>query len=202
MKIRSIIAMTFIIAASTGAAQSVFTTNSVNNPLDIRVICPICEKEGRKSTVMQSASTTTLVATVQTFDEAGNARPYRDPNTTTTTYTCSNGHSFSRSLGGAPSFRPSESNELAVLRPSGEFVVTKLGVESVVAALALADAAYERAIGFQAIAISQMKGDDADKAQSAMDSIKKAQELNTKTLTIWLRIRQAMARSESQTKAP
>lgn len=53
--------------------------------------CPECQKEGKKSKVYQGMSTTTLLGWIPYWDEEG--KYHNDnPNTTTTEYSCSNGH--------------------------------------------------------------------------------------------------------------
>lgn len=59
-----------------------------------KVKCPQCVKEGLKSIVYVGASSRTLMCIQEWYDEYGNYH-YYDPNTTTTNYTCSNGHSWS-----------------------------------------------------------------------------------------------------------
>lgn len=57
--------------------------------------CPECIKEGKKSIVTEGASSMTLVQAMTVWDENGNLMPTHDPNTTTTQYSCSNGHNWS-----------------------------------------------------------------------------------------------------------
>ncbi|GAH86400.1 unnamed protein product [marine sediment metagenome] len=58
--------------------------------------CPECEKNGLKSKVYVGTSSTTLLASYPYYDEEGNYH-CDDPNTITTSYSCSNGHSWSES---------------------------------------------------------------------------------------------------------
>jgi hypothetical protein len=55
--------------------------------------CPICEREGSKSTVTKGATWSTCMAGRPAYwDEDGVYHPYEDPNTHTTQLCCSNGH--------------------------------------------------------------------------------------------------------------
>ena len=58
--------------------------------------CPECEKLGLKSKIFVGASSSTLLAAMPYYDEEGNYH-YNDLNTTSTSYTCSNGHSWTES---------------------------------------------------------------------------------------------------------
>ena len=58
--------------------------------------CPECQKQGLKSKVYVGSSTTTLLAFQPYYDEEGNYH-YDDPNTIYTSYSCSNGHSWTES---------------------------------------------------------------------------------------------------------
>lgn len=60
--------------------------------------CPECKKLGLKSKVYVGASSTTLLAFTPYYDEEGNYH-HNDPNVITTSYTCSNGHSWWESNG-------------------------------------------------------------------------------------------------------
>jgi len=60
------------------------------------MICPECKKSGLKSTVYPHGSSTTLMYCQPFYDEDGNFH-YHDFNTTTTDYSCSNGHRWSES---------------------------------------------------------------------------------------------------------
>jgi len=55
--------------------------------------CPTCVEKEKRSKVFIGLSTTTLVMPVQYYDEDGNYQS-ANPNTTTTHYTCSNGHDW------------------------------------------------------------------------------------------------------------
>lgn len=61
--------------------------------------CEKCIAEGKKYTVyVPMCGTTTLLAYIPAYwDEDGNYIQNKNPNTTTYTYTCSNGHTFSES---------------------------------------------------------------------------------------------------------
>lgn len=61
--------------------------------------CPICVKEGKKSYVYEGACVSTLMGTYSWYDEGGKYH-YSDPNTTTCSYHCSEGHSFEVHGGG------------------------------------------------------------------------------------------------------
>jgi hypothetical protein len=64
--------------------------------LILALICPVCKELGEKSTVHPyGASTCTLMAPVDYYDEDGN-HVYHDPNSCTYQYRCSKGHEFSR----------------------------------------------------------------------------------------------------------
>lgn len=56
-------------------------------------LCPQCKKEGLKSTVTVGGCMSTLMATHAWYDENGKYH-FDNPNTTTCTAWCSNGHSF------------------------------------------------------------------------------------------------------------
>jgi len=58
--------------------------------------CPVCVKQGKESKVYPSGlgCTCTLMATYDYYDEKG-VYHHSDPNWTTCTFTCSNGHDFS-----------------------------------------------------------------------------------------------------------
>lgn len=55
--------------------------------------CPLCLKAGGESRVYAGASTSTLMYSPPYYDEKG-VFHQNDPNTHTTEYTCSKGHSF------------------------------------------------------------------------------------------------------------
>jgi hypothetical protein len=57
------------------------------------VKCPICEREGRESTVRVGPSTVTLAYCAPFYGQDG-AYHHHDTNTTTTQLACSNGHAF------------------------------------------------------------------------------------------------------------
>ena len=62
--------------------------------------CPECVKSGLRSRVYIGLSSTTLLNWTPFYDEDGQLRNVRNPNTTTTDYTCSQGHSWSEQAGG------------------------------------------------------------------------------------------------------
>ena len=53
--------------------------------------CPECQKEDKKSKVFIGPSSTTLIAAFPYYDEDGKYQ-CNNPNKTTTSYNCSNGH--------------------------------------------------------------------------------------------------------------
>ena len=55
--------------------------------------CPVCQLEGRLSTVTVGSSHTTLAYSPPFYDEQGRLH-YHDPNGHTTYYRCSRGHDF------------------------------------------------------------------------------------------------------------
>ncbi len=57
------------------------------------MICPKCKSENRKSIVYVGMSESTAMYAPPFYDEQ-NVYHNHDPNTTTTHYTCSNGHEF------------------------------------------------------------------------------------------------------------
>jgi hypothetical protein len=57
--------------------------------------CPKCQEEGKRSTVTQGVSQTTLMHIPIQYDEDGNRMQSIVNNTTTTNYSCSNGHYWS-----------------------------------------------------------------------------------------------------------
>lgn len=57
-------------------------------------ICPVCREQGLKSIIYVVGCRTTLMATHQWYDENGTYH-FDDPNRTTCTYRCSNGHEWS-----------------------------------------------------------------------------------------------------------
>ena len=54
--------------------------------------CPQCQKEGKRSRVSVGPSSTTLMSVHSYYDEDGKFFQ-DDPNITTTSYSCSEGHS-------------------------------------------------------------------------------------------------------------
>ena len=60
--------------------------------------CPICKKEGLKSTVSIGGCWTTLLGFTPSYDEDGKYHS-NDPNITTCDAWCSNGHSFTAKYG-------------------------------------------------------------------------------------------------------
>ena len=59
------------------------------------MICPVCKQEGKESRVTPGGARRTLMGwSPGYYDERGNWVPQRDPNWTTTDYSCSNGHRF------------------------------------------------------------------------------------------------------------
>ena len=57
--------------------------------------CERCVKEGKRSTVRVEDYTRTLLAVDSYYDEDGFGHSH-DPNTSTTTYRCSNGHTWKK----------------------------------------------------------------------------------------------------------
>lgn len=62
--------------------------------------CPECEKEGKKSCVYIGGTFVTLMSVFSYYDEDGNHHTH-NPNTSTTNYSCSNGHKWSDSTEGS-----------------------------------------------------------------------------------------------------
>ncbi len=60
-----------------------------------KIICETCQEQGLKSTVQSSYSMSTCLGYHDFYDEDGNQHCH-DPNTTTTDFTCSNGHKFTK----------------------------------------------------------------------------------------------------------
>ena len=58
--------------------------------------CPTCKAAGLTSTLEVGAMTTTLLATMQWYDEQGVYHSGQDRNTRTQHYRCSRGHSFAQ----------------------------------------------------------------------------------------------------------
>lgn len=63
------------------------------------MICPKCQAEGKTSRVTEGGSFSTAMYCPPTYDEKGR-RVGGDGNTTTTEYTCTNGHRFEVKSGG------------------------------------------------------------------------------------------------------
>lgn len=59
------------------------------------MICPKCIEEGKKSVVTQGHTTNTLAYQPAQWDEDGHIMPFRGK-TSTTYYSCSNGHAWSK----------------------------------------------------------------------------------------------------------
>ena len=55
--------------------------------------CPICKEQGIRSKVYIGTCLRTLMGISSYYDEDGNYH-FKDPNITTCTYRCSNGHEF------------------------------------------------------------------------------------------------------------
>ena len=64
------------------------------------MICDQCRKEGKKSTLICGPSTTTLIYCSPFYDEEGKLH-HHDSNVTMSSYTCSNGHTFSLNSSGS-----------------------------------------------------------------------------------------------------
>lgn len=60
----------------------------------MKIICPKCREQGLKSIVEPGMRTTTLMVIHEWYDEEGDYH-VEDPNTTSTSYSCSNGHQWS-----------------------------------------------------------------------------------------------------------
>jgi hypothetical protein len=60
----------------------------------MKLLCKECQAQGHKSVVYEGHSYTTL-AGFQVFYDQDGFRHEHDPNSTTTNYTCSNGHAWS-----------------------------------------------------------------------------------------------------------
>ena len=59
-------------------------------------ICPECRRQGRVSTVSLGETTNQLVTVAPWYDERGGLHSGDNPSTTTTTFSCSNGHTWAR----------------------------------------------------------------------------------------------------------
>jgi len=69
-----------------------------------KIICPVCEKQGKKSKVFSNGCSSTLMAFGNYHDKDGNYH-YHDFNITTEYYECEFGHTFIRKgHGGCPSY--------------------------------------------------------------------------------------------------
>lgn len=58
------------------------------------IICPECKEQGLKSTVTYKWTTGTLLAQSIQYDSDGYIIPFKDINVYSSTYTCSQGHTF------------------------------------------------------------------------------------------------------------
>jgi hypothetical protein len=58
-----------------------------------KLLCPVCQEEGLKSSVKGSDTFTTCAGVQAYWDEDGDYHRH-DPNVSTTSYSCSNGHHF------------------------------------------------------------------------------------------------------------
>ncbi len=65
-------------------------------PIIYKPECEVCEKESKKYSVTSSGSMSTSLATREWWDKDGNYH-FDNPNTITTSYKCSNGHSWEES---------------------------------------------------------------------------------------------------------
>lgn len=64
------------------------------------MICEECKKEGKKSQVNEGPSMTTCMGFSPYYDEDGKHHSH-DPNTSTVSFSCSNGHSWVERIGGS-----------------------------------------------------------------------------------------------------
>jgi hypothetical protein len=64
------------------------------------MICQECKTEGKKSRVYEGPSSTTCMYSPPFYDEDGKHHDH-DPNTSTTSFSCSNGHKWSESSRGS-----------------------------------------------------------------------------------------------------
>jgi len=76
-----------------GCAHAGYTTLEWDDPLDFKKFCPVCQEEGKTSKVYPGGCQTTLAYCPGYYDEDGNFHN-GGCNTTTCTYSCSNGHIF------------------------------------------------------------------------------------------------------------
>ena len=60
---------------------------------DNKILCPVCQEKGLKSIVYEGSSQSTLVFNPTWYDEEGN-KHYQNTNTSTTYYSCSQGHEW------------------------------------------------------------------------------------------------------------
>ncbi len=63
--------------------------------------CPECQKKGKRSHVFFYGSYTTLIAAHPYYDEDGNYHA-NNPNISSASYSCSNGHRWTEESGGTP----------------------------------------------------------------------------------------------------
>ena len=75
------------------------TTGTTAIWIDERVFCPVCQEKGLKSRVYVGLTLGTLMYCQPYYDEEGNYH-HEDPNTYTTSYSCSKGHEWSVSRSG------------------------------------------------------------------------------------------------------
>lgn len=74
------------------ASNTVF----INEIKTEKKLCPICQKEGKKSTVRQTGAYSTLeYCGTGFYDEDGEFHTPRNCNQTIVSYSCSNGHTWS-----------------------------------------------------------------------------------------------------------
>lgn len=66
---------------------------------ETKILCPVCQEKEMKSIVYVGMTLGTLLHCQPYYDEEGNYH-YEDPNTYTTSYSCSKGHEWSISRGG------------------------------------------------------------------------------------------------------
>ena len=70
-----------------------FNDTTTEMHFDNKVLCPVCQEKGLKSIVYEGSSQSTLLYNPTWYDEEGN-RHYQNTNTTTTYYSCSQGHEW------------------------------------------------------------------------------------------------------------
>jgi hypothetical protein len=56
--------------------------------------CHYCKQEGKKSSLHDLGSSTTLIGGAQSYWDSDGKKHYHDYNTTTTSYMCSEGHRY------------------------------------------------------------------------------------------------------------